>query len=99
MGKPDERNVNNQLNDPAVFAILPPRNIPMKLTIVRLALALMFITGAGALDGADATSPDTNSPPYPMGGCNYLRMKWYWTCDINGLNLAPGKTRVSSLPL
>jgi hypothetical protein len=54
--------VNKELNRLAVFAILPARTIPMKLTIVRLALALMFITAAGALEGAEAASPGTNSP-------------------------------------
>jgi hypothetical protein len=34
-----------------------------------------------------------------MVGCNRLRVIWFWMSGTNGLNLAPGKTRASSLPL
>jgi hypothetical protein len=80
-----ERDRQNELNHPAAFAILPSRNIPMKLTLVRLALALMFITAAGILEGAEATSPDTNSPAVSDGWLQLpshevvldVRYKWF----------------------
>jgi hypothetical protein len=58
---------NNGLNHPTAFAILPPQDIPMKLTLVRLALLLTFIAVAGALHAADVSSLETNSPSIPDG--------------------------------